>query len=375
MSDFRIGSPTEAQLYDEWWSIYFGVWKRYAVFRGRAPRREFWVFFLLHVGIFVGLLCLINISARLIILAGLYFGATIVPLIALQVRRLHDTGREGWWWFITSVPIIGVIVLLVFMAQDGQATENQYGPSPKARATADVGARAAPGGASRRSETAITLWAANEQTARQLLDDQYFLLGVLVSDQSDTATRFRDALGQEGGSISGRFVPNPTRGGYDVHLKVLRSAPASANLGTCPYCGATLSKAGSAVRVRLDITESGTQGFFCPECGHQFEPADMTRLKAAASAAAPLPSAVAGDYTGPPIADLTQSDVVDELVKAGIDRKRAEADVQVSIVLASTMDPTQIQAIHSSDQPLMVKDLALRWAVHCVAHGSKPRMG
>jgi uncharacterized membrane protein YhaH (DUF805 family) len=55
----------------------------------------------------------------------------LVPSIAVTVRRLHDTGRSGWWILISLVPVIGWIVLLVFMLTDSQPGSNQYGPNPK----------------------------------------------------------------------------------------------------------------------------------------------------------------------------------------------------------------------------------------------------
>ncbi len=65
-------------------------------------------------------------------LANLYMLAVLLPSLAVGVRRLHDTDRSGWWLLIVFVPIIGAIVLLVFMVQDSQPSENQYGPKPKA---------------------------------------------------------------------------------------------------------------------------------------------------------------------------------------------------------------------------------------------------
>jgi uncharacterized membrane protein YhaH (DUF805 family) len=57
--------------------------------------------------------------------------ATIVPALAVLVRRLHDTGRSGWWALISPVPVIGFIVLLVFTVQDSHPGENAHGRSPK----------------------------------------------------------------------------------------------------------------------------------------------------------------------------------------------------------------------------------------------------
>ena len=57
--------------------------------------------------------------------------ALLVPSLAVGVRRLHDTGRSGWWWLIVLIPIVGAILLTVWWAGDSKPA-NQYGPSPKA---------------------------------------------------------------------------------------------------------------------------------------------------------------------------------------------------------------------------------------------------
>ncbi len=74
---------------------------------------------------------------------GLFTITMVVPVLALGVRRLHDTGRTGWWSLILLVPLLGPIVTTVFFLQDSQPGENQYGPNPKADARGKVGA--APG--------------------------------------------------------------------------------------------------------------------------------------------------------------------------------------------------------------------------------------
>jgi uncharacterized membrane protein YhaH (DUF805 family) len=57
--------------------------------------------------------------------------AVLIPGIAVSVRRLHDTGKSGWWLLIGLVPLLGGIVLLVFMVLDSQPGQNQYGPHPR----------------------------------------------------------------------------------------------------------------------------------------------------------------------------------------------------------------------------------------------------
>lgn len=113
---------------------YLNVWKKYAVFGGRAGRQEFWYFMLFHI-----LVCiLLSIIAGVVgaevggALLGLYALAVTIPGWAATVRRLHDTNRSGWWLLISLVPGIGGAVLLFFLAQESDAVENQYGPLPQA---------------------------------------------------------------------------------------------------------------------------------------------------------------------------------------------------------------------------------------------------
>ncbi|MBE1442392.1 DUF805 domain-containing protein [Paenibacillus sp. OAS669] len=112
----------------EW---YMKVIKNYAGFEGRARRQEYWMFVLFNVIISVVLSLLSYITSLFSILSMLYALAILVPSIAVGARRLHDTGRSGWMLLIGLIPIIGSIILIVFMCQDSQAGDNQYGPNPK----------------------------------------------------------------------------------------------------------------------------------------------------------------------------------------------------------------------------------------------------
>ena len=118
---------------------YVEALKKYAVFSGRARRKEYWYFFLFHIIIFLVLMTIdiligsYSAETRIGLLSALYLLATLIPHIAVGVRRLHDTNRSGWWILIGFVPILG-IVLLIFMVQDSQPSENQYGPNPKVAA-------------------------------------------------------------------------------------------------------------------------------------------------------------------------------------------------------------------------------------------------
>jgi uncharacterized membrane protein YhaH (DUF805 family) len=117
---------------------YLEVLKKYAVFTGRARRKEYWFFVLFNV-IFAIALTVVDISTGLYdevydvgLLSSLYSLAVLLPSIALSVRRLHDIDRTGWWLLIAFVPLIGAIVLLIFAVLDGTPGDNRYGPSPKA---------------------------------------------------------------------------------------------------------------------------------------------------------------------------------------------------------------------------------------------------
>ena len=116
---------------------YLAVLKKYAVFSGRARRKEYWFFTLFNaiiyfVLIFIGGMAGIASESGTGVLSVIYLLAVLIPALAVTVRRLHDTNRSGWWILISLVPLIGGIVLLVFMVQDSQPGENKYGSNPKA---------------------------------------------------------------------------------------------------------------------------------------------------------------------------------------------------------------------------------------------------
>jgi len=112
---------------------YLGVLKKYAEFNGRARRMEYWMFTLFNIIIAVVLNSLVAVIGESILMAlpVLYSLFVFIPGIAVTVRRLHDTGRSGWWILIVFVPIIGGLVLLFFMIIEGEAGDNAYGPNPK----------------------------------------------------------------------------------------------------------------------------------------------------------------------------------------------------------------------------------------------------
>lgn len=107
------------------------VLSNYATFSGRARRSEYWYFALAMI-VLNGVLSLLGDSTPVVTLSGIIALALVIPQLAVGARRLHDTGRSGWWQLISLIPIVGWIVLIVFFAQDGEKGSNKYGPSPKA---------------------------------------------------------------------------------------------------------------------------------------------------------------------------------------------------------------------------------------------------
>jgi uncharacterized membrane protein YhaH (DUF805 family) len=113
-------------------NVYLAVLKKYAEFSGRATRTEYWMFTLFSVIASVVLSIVDGVLGTAGVLAGLYGLAVFLPSLGVLIRRLHDTGRSGWWFFITLVPLVGFIILIVFLVQDSQTATDQYGPNPKA---------------------------------------------------------------------------------------------------------------------------------------------------------------------------------------------------------------------------------------------------
>ncbi len=120
---------------------YIEALKKYVVFNGRARRKEYWFFVLFNILIFIALGIIDGVTGSFSpeigmgLLSGIYWLAVLIPGIAVSIRRLHDTDRSGWWLLIGLIPIIGAIVLLVFMVQDSKPGQNQYGTNPKEATT------------------------------------------------------------------------------------------------------------------------------------------------------------------------------------------------------------------------------------------------
>ena len=119
--------------------------RRYADFSGRSRRQEYWLFILALFGYFfvsflmLGFLAESAGDAEGIFVTGLTlvlmvsYLALVVPLLAVQVRRLHDQDRSGWLILLNFVPYVGWLILLVLMFIDGTPGPNRYGTDPKGR--------------------------------------------------------------------------------------------------------------------------------------------------------------------------------------------------------------------------------------------------
>ncbi len=111
---------------------FIGAIKKYADFTGRARRTEYWMFTLFYL-IFFLVTVGIDMALGTTFIAAIFSLGLLLPSLAIGARRLHDTGRSGWWQLLYFIPLIGAIVLLVFFCQDSQ-DENDYGANPKALA-------------------------------------------------------------------------------------------------------------------------------------------------------------------------------------------------------------------------------------------------
>ncbi|QFF98434.1 DUF805 domain-containing protein [Psychrobacillus glaciei] len=110
---------------------YFKVLKNYVGFTGRARRTEYWMFTLINTIISFILYFLGVFADSVSFLPVLYELAIFLPALAVLIRRLHDTGRSGWWVLISFIPFVGSIIILVFTFLDSQENDNKYGQNPK----------------------------------------------------------------------------------------------------------------------------------------------------------------------------------------------------------------------------------------------------
>ena len=129
-------------------NYYLAVLRKYAVFRGRASRSEYWTFagFNLVFGVIAFILDVMfktssTIQVDLVnfivpvpgkisgFIGPVYVLAVFVPFLAVTVRRLHDTGGSGWWCLVAGIPLLGTVLLVIPLTMPGGREENIYGPA------------------------------------------------------------------------------------------------------------------------------------------------------------------------------------------------------------------------------------------------------
>ncbi|MCW2777488.1 MAG: hypothetical protein JWN17_1213 [Frankiales bacterium] len=104
--------------------------RQYVVFAGRARRAEYW-WFVLGASLAYVVAVVLDAAIGTTLFTPVALLGLFLPTLSVLVRRLHDTGRTGWWYLVALVPLVGSIVLLVFLTRDSDPGANAYGPSPK----------------------------------------------------------------------------------------------------------------------------------------------------------------------------------------------------------------------------------------------------
>jgi uncharacterized membrane protein YhaH (DUF805 family) len=114
-------------------------WQRATDFSGRSRRKEYWYFNLFNGVVFVFLILFAIPFGKQekpsMVPIGFMFAYSLVvmvPALAVTIRRLHDIGKSGWWYFIGFIPIVGGLILFVFTLLDSEPYANQWGLDPKA---------------------------------------------------------------------------------------------------------------------------------------------------------------------------------------------------------------------------------------------------
>ena len=118
----------------EW---YLKPWKKFVDFSGRARRKEYWIFTLINViiaSIITAIFPAATTSGGMVqpsVVSSIFSLVILLPSLAVAVRRLHDTNRNGWLILIALIPLVGWILVLVWLCTDSNQGENDYGPDPK----------------------------------------------------------------------------------------------------------------------------------------------------------------------------------------------------------------------------------------------------
>ncbi len=116
------------------------ITKHYADFSGRASRKQYWMFVLGHAlfifgSVFLGTAIVSDANDfGFMVWAGLFMltwlGLFLIPSLSIQVRRLHDIGLSGWWYFLSFIPYVGGLILLIMSCIPSEQKTNKYGPNP-----------------------------------------------------------------------------------------------------------------------------------------------------------------------------------------------------------------------------------------------------
>lgn len=135
-------------------NAYFDAMRRYATFGGRSTRAQYWLFtlilFLFSCVAFALDAAVGNVDEGALFVTGIVYFAHFIPMLAVTVRRLHDTDRSGWWMLIAFVPFVGQIVMLIFLCTPSTAGANRFGgeagKGPLTAAYTPTSERSAPSG-------------------------------------------------------------------------------------------------------------------------------------------------------------------------------------------------------------------------------------
>lgn len=116
------------------WEYYLAFWRQWRCFYGRARRSAYWYVVLMQALLLLGLMLLFQLfplPKAVNYLVSIYYIVSLLPMLSLQVRRLHDTGKSAWWLLLHLLGPIGMLVLIIFFCTDSDPMTNQYGPNPK----------------------------------------------------------------------------------------------------------------------------------------------------------------------------------------------------------------------------------------------------
>lgn len=113
---------------------------KYVDFSGRAARPEFWWWVLAYFGgvAIAGVFDAAVFRRSDALFSGLFALAVFLPTLAVAARRLHDTGRSGWWQLLWLIPVLGQLLVLYWLTNASEPGSNRFGPDPRWRAGGDA---------------------------------------------------------------------------------------------------------------------------------------------------------------------------------------------------------------------------------------------